>query len=346
MYEPENDDRSLTRFFKHVIIGLVVIGLMTSIILSSVSKIGTQKSQSSEFSNPDTITFKMKDINNFVHVKFFANISTEEVQKNMDCYVNNNTQVCRNLDAQKCELKYRKDSNNKNKQEFYEYRTCIKSVYTQYYGPDSLEYCRFEFGNSSGIHEEEERNNLSLTDIDTKPKSYVTKMYNCYKKSTSIKQFCEDVKTSDEMLLSCFQQLQKDSNILKEDIDKLQDRISCKKDSENADQYYECLGKSKDTIDFCYDQYMIESKKEDQSTDLVTKVAECIDNSIDEKFDQIISKFEFSIANNTHGVSGLTFYKSPDYHDMLSKINEKYPLQGSLKCSLMLAQYFQMPQSN
>ena len=144
------------------------------------------------------------------------------------------------------------------------------------------------------------------------------------------------------MLLSCFLQLQKDSNILKEDIEKLQDRISCKKDSENADQYYKCLGKSKDTIDFCYDQYMIDSKKEDlpDSTDLVTKVAECIDNSIDEKFDQIIPKFEFSIANNTHGVSGLNFYKSPDYHDMLSKINEKYPLQGSLKCSFMLAQYF------
>ena len=52
------------------------------------------------------------------------------------------------------------------------------------------------------------------------------------------------------------------------------------------------------------------------------------------------------MASNTEGVSGFDFYKSPDYKDMLSKINEKYPLQGSLKCSLMLAQYFQMPQTD
>ena len=183
----------------------------------------------------------------------------------MDCYVNNNTQVCRNLGAKKCDLKYRQSQSQSPSNEFYEYRACIRSVYSQYYGPSSLEYCRFEFGNSSGIHEEEERNKRNLADIDSNPKSLMAKMYNCYKRSSSIKQFCEDVKTGDEMLLSCFQQLQVESNILQEDIDKLEAKISCKTDSESGDQYYECLNKSKDTINFCYDQYMIDYNRKDKT---------------------------------------------------------------------------------
>lgn len=107
IFEPENDDRSWTRHFKVIFIGFVVISLILSIILNSVSKIGTQKSQSSEFSNPSSLTFKLSDIDNLVHVKFFANVTTKEIQKNMDCFVNNNIEVCRNLGAQKCELKYR-----------------------------------------------------------------------------------------------------------------------------------------------------------------------------------------------------------------------------------------------
>lgn len=83
-------------------------------------------------------------------------------------------------------------------------------------------------------------------------------MYHCFKKSNSLKEFCEDIKTSDENLLSCYKQLQEGSNIIPEDIKKLESKIACKTDSTNADQYYECLKRSKDTLDFCYDQYMIE----------------------------------------------------------------------------------------
>ena len=54
-----------------------------------------------------------------------------------------------------------------------------------------------------------------------------------------------------------------DSIILQEDIDKLEGKIACKTDSGNADQYYECLNKPKDSIDFCYDQYMMEFAKKD-----------------------------------------------------------------------------------
>ena len=151
----------------------------------------------------------------------------------MDCFVNNNTKVCRNIGAHKCELKYKQNKDPDG--EFYEYRGCIREVYSQYYGQDSLEYCRFEFGNSSGIHEDEERTNLNLDDIDNNKMSYVSKMYNCFKKSSSIKEFCEDVKTSDEMLLSCFQKLKKYSTIQKKDIDNLEAKIACKTDSKDTD---------------------------------------------------------------------------------------------------------------
>ena len=97
------------------------------------------------------------------------------------------------------------------------------------------------------------------------------------------------------MLLSCFKQLQVESNILPEDIEKLEAKISCKNDSESGDQYYQCLNKSKDTINFCYDQYIIDYNRKDkkeESTDIDTKVEECINNSIDDKFDHIMSKFK------------------------------------------------------
>ena len=116
----------------------------------------------------------------------------------------------------------------------------------------------------------------------------------------------------------------------------IEKKINCKKDSESADQYYECLNKSKDTIDFCYDQYVIDLRQDvnhSKSNEIFEKVDKCVDESNSEKFDHIIPKFEYSIANSTHGVTGFDFYKSQDYHDMLKAINEKLPLEGALKCS-------------
>lgn len=60
---------------------------------------------------------------------------------------------------------------------------------------------------------------------------------------------------------------------MQEDVDKLESQIACKTDSKTAHQYYECLNKSKDTIDFCYDQYIIGLNNQDlaeEPFDLVT----------------------------------------------------------------------------
>ena len=139
---------------------------------------------------------------------------------------------------------------------------------------------------------------MNLDDINKNPKALVTKMFNCFQKSSSIKQFCEDINEQDESLLSCFKLLQVDSNIQQEDIDKLEAKIKCKTDSETADQYYECLKKPKDTLDFCYDQFMIDSDPNEKGgdeailslgiSDKATKASECVDNSKDDKFDDII----------------------------------------------------------
>ena len=89
-FEPENDNRSWTRHLKPIFIMCVIVAVILQIILVSVQKVGTLKSQSSEFSNPSFIEFSAKDLENLLEVKFFTNVSTASVQSNMDCYVNQN----------------------------------------------------------------------------------------------------------------------------------------------------------------------------------------------------------------------------------------------------------------
>lgn len=51
-FEPENDDRGWTRNLKHIVVFTTVSVLIINLIVNSVNQIGTQKSQSSTFSNP------------------------------------------------------------------------------------------------------------------------------------------------------------------------------------------------------------------------------------------------------------------------------------------------------
>ena len=67
-------------------------------------------------------------------------------------------------------------------------------------------------------------------------------------------------------------------------------KISCKKDSQSADEYYECLGKAKDTIDFCYDQYVFNQDGSQQKDDSLANINQCVENT-DDKFDSIIETF-------------------------------------------------------
>ena len=39
-----------------------------------------------------------------LEMKFFANMSTSTIEKNMDCHVNDNKQICLNIEAEKCDL--------------------------------------------------------------------------------------------------------------------------------------------------------------------------------------------------------------------------------------------------
>lgn len=52
------------------------------------------------------------------------------------------------------------------------------------------------------------------------------------------------------------------------------------------------------------------------------------------------------ISSVDSGLTGTEYYKSSEYHKLLSIINEKQELKGSLKCSLKLALYFQLPQGD
>ena len=39
-----------------------------------------------------------------LEMKFFANMSTVTIEKNMNCHVNDNKQICLNIEAEKCDL--------------------------------------------------------------------------------------------------------------------------------------------------------------------------------------------------------------------------------------------------
>lgn len=43
------------------------------------------------------------------------------------------------------------------------------------------------------------------------------------------------------------------------------------------------------------------------------------------------------------GIAGIGFSNSSEYRDLLQMINENMPLKGSLKCSLLIAKFMNMP---
>ena len=109
----------------------------------------------------------------------------------MDCYVNNNKQVCLNIEARKCDLKF---GSKKLRAESPEYFSCMKSVYADQNGNDSLEFCRFAYGNSSGVYDESDTKNFQVSKVTDQDNSgFSMEMFSCYQKSKSLKQFCDDI---------------------------------------------------------------------------------------------------------------------------------------------------------
>ena len=68
----------------------------------------------------------------------------------MDCHINGNKQMCLNIGARKCDLHYPE-------KQFYlssDYHDCMRDLYNQIYGENSLNLCRFSYGNYSGLFDD------------------------------------------------------------------------------------------------------------------------------------------------------------------------------------------------
>lgn len=116
----------------------------------------------------------------------------------MDCHYTNNTSVCLNYGEQMCDILHEKKllefSPN--------YFDCMKDVYEQNYGANSLQFCQLVFGNSTKMYSQ----------TDKLDESFPDDMLNCYSKSQNTKQYCDDVFmygyknwTSKEELLECYE---------------------------------------------------------------------------------------------------------------------------------------------
>ena len=65
-----------------------------------------------------------------LEMKFFANMSTVTIEKNMDCHVNDNTQICLNIEAEKCDLQNEEKLNSVSSK----FSNCMEKGYNQIYG--------------------------------------------------------------------------------------------------------------------------------------------------------------------------------------------------------------------
>ena len=111
-------------------------------------------------------------------------------------------------------------------------------------------------------------------------------MYDCYKQSESLKDFCDDIFelgyqqdwTTTE-LIDCYSQFSDSfSSTQLSEVSELKSQVKC--DSEaTIEAKYKCLGKKTASLDFCYDKY-VNTEITDQQID------ECIEaNVVDPKFD-------------------------------------------------------------
>lgn len=157
-FEPENDTDNLSKLIKPFLIGCVALGILTQIILKSLGQIGEQKSQTSEITNPTEFQIERYEMDDLLNINFFVNISTEGIQKNMDCFVNKNKETCLVIGQQKCKIE--------NSDPSPQYKECLLEAYKQIYGDGSLEYCQYGFSAQSGIYKETEMNNFDLDQID------------------------------------------------------------------------------------------------------------------------------------------------------------------------------------
>ena len=78
-FEEENDKRTYFGGLPKMLVIVLGVAMFAHVLLIKVSLIGTQKSQTSEFTSESELTFGIRDIENLVEMKFFANMTTESV---------------------------------------------------------------------------------------------------------------------------------------------------------------------------------------------------------------------------------------------------------------------------
>lgn len=173
----------------------------------------------------------------------FANMTTYPIERSMDCHVNNNKQVCLNDGAQKCDFSIKDRLMSIGPQ----YNDCLQNIYSELYGNNPIEFCKYAFGNQSEIYKDSEKFGWNLDQIEET--SFSQNMHQCYADSGSLKEFCDNVYMlgyleweSSEQLLGCYKKMKdsEGSNISDEDVASLELKVECQS-KKSAQDKYECL---------------------------------------------------------------------------------------------------------
>jgi hypothetical protein len=103
IFETENDKKSKMGLVFKILGAVAVLALGGSIIYSNLSLIGTQKSQKSEFSSNNVLTYPMDHLAGLVELKLYANMTTKSVFRLMDFLVSGDEKASLRIGREKCE---------------------------------------------------------------------------------------------------------------------------------------------------------------------------------------------------------------------------------------------------
>ena len=85
--------------------------------------------------------------------------------------------------------------------------------------------------------------------------------------------------------------------------------------------------------------------KNDPTPENVAKIEEC--ETQNAKAHYLDKEYATLMEGKKHdwqsGIAGISFPNSSEYRDLLEMINKNKPLEGSLRCSLLIATFMNMP---
>lgn len=105
-FEAENDDeKTWTQYIQKGIMVTVAFVVLMNILISNLSLIGTEKSNSTDFSIKEVLTYPTDQLYDLVELNLFVNMSSESVLTAMECHAQNNyrnKKVCLRINRKKC----------------------------------------------------------------------------------------------------------------------------------------------------------------------------------------------------------------------------------------------------